>query len=51
MRELTHEFIYIEGKKIIDGGRIRNFFIKLIKYPFDFILDFNQLFSYTKTRS
>lgn len=51
MRELTHEFIYIEGKKIIDGGRIRNFFIKLIKYPFDFILDFNQLFyDYKKQR-
>lgn len=44
MRELTHEFIYIESKKVIDGGRIRNFFIRLLKAPFDFILNFNNLF-------
>lgn len=44
MRELTHEFIYIESKKIINGGRVINFFIRMIKAPFDFILNFNNLF-------
>lgn len=44
MRELTHEFIYIQSKKTIDGGRLRNILLYLIKFPFDFVLSLNDLF-------
>lgn len=44
MRELTHEFIYIQSKNIIDGGRLRNILLYIIKLPFDFVLSLNDLF-------
>lgn len=51
IRELTHSFIYIVGRKNIDGGRVRRFLLNLVLVPVNFWLDlFEIIYEYRQKK-